>query len=241
MDRRHVVEAALAGVVCLGMPLSTWARSHGALSASSIGRNSNPPKSIKIIGIGGAGCNVLHALHATSGQFVASEPVEFISVDLGAPSRPSAGTTKGLAIGGAYITTISLAPYGSGSRVNLARDAAMSNVDVLKAAVSGTKTAIVVAGLGGGTGSAVAPILARLARNAGAVTAAAVVMPFEFEGPRNETAKTSLRHLESEADAVMSFSNQELSGAMGDGAQLADIYAQQDQRIAAWLQQLGLG
>lgn len=241
MDRRHVVEAALAGVVCLGMPLSSWARSQGDLPESSIGHASNPPKSIKIIGVGGAGCNVIQALHATSGQFVASGPVEFIGVDLGVPSRPSAGTTQGIAIGGHQIRTISHTPYGAGGRVHLARGAAMSNIDVLIAAVNGAETVILVAGLGGGTGSGVTPIIARLARNAGAVTAVAVVMPFDFEGSRAETARTALRHLELEAHAVMSFSNQELGDAMGDGAQLSAIVDRQDRRIMAWLQRNSLG
>ena len=241
MDRRHVVEAGLAGVVCLGIPLSSWARSHGASPASSLGRASNPPKSIKIIGVGGAGCNVIQALKATPGQFVASGQVEFIGVDLGVPSRPSAGTTKELAIDGSQIRTISLEPYGAGGRVHLARDAAMSNIDVFIAAVNGAETVILVAGLGGGTGSGVTPIIARLARNAGAVTAAAVVMPFDFEGTRTETARTALRHLKRKADAVMSFSNQELGDVMGDGSQLTAIFDRQDKRIMAWLQRISLG
>ena len=241
MDRRHVVEAALAGVVCLGMPLSSLARSQGDLPESSIGHASNPPKSIKIIGVGGAGRNVLQALNANSGQFIASGQVEFIGVDLGVPIRPSAGTTKGLAIDGSQIRTISLTPYGAGGRVHLARDAAMSNVDVLIAAVNGAETVILVAGLGGGTGSGVTPIIARLARNTGAVTIAAVVMPFDFEGSRTGTARTALGHLDRETDAVMSFSNQELGDVMGDGAQLSAIFDRQDQQIMAWLQQISLG
>jgi cell division protein FtsZ len=139
------------------------------------------------------------------------------------------------------ITKIVLAPHGSGGSVNVARAAALRNIDELKAAVSGLNTAIVVAGLGGGTGSAVAPILARLARGAGVATIATVVMPFNFEGPRNGTAVTALRNLEREVDLLMPFSNQELGDAMGDDALLSDIYAQQDQRITTWLQRLNLG
>jgi cell division protein FtsZ len=145
---------------------------------------------------------------------------------------PPSDTVNGTAADSLSLRTISLAPYGAGGRVNVARAAALRNIDVLKAVVSGLKTAIVVAGLGGGTGSAVAPILARLTRDAGAVTIAVVVMPFDFEGHRNGTAFTALSHLEREVDSVMPFSNQELGDAMGNGALLADIYAQQDRRIA---------
>jgi cell division protein FtsZ len=125
--------------------------------------------------------------------------------------------------------------------VNAARAVALRNIGVISAAVNGAGTVILVAGLGGGTGGGVLPIIARAARNAGAVTIAAVVMPFDFEGPRNGTASTALSNLEREVDLVMPFSNQTLGDSIGDGAQLADIYAQQDRRITAWLQRLNLG
>jgi cell division GTPase FtsZ len=63
------------------------------------------------------------------------------------------------------ISKILLAPLGAGGSVNAARVATLRNIAMLKAVVSGLKTAIVAVGLGGGTGSAVAPILARLARD----------------------------------------------------------------------------
>ena len=73
------------------------------------------------------------------------------------------------------------------------------------------------------------------------MTIAAVVMPFDFEGPRNGTAVAALTYLAREVDLVMPFSNQDLGDSMGDGAVLADIYTQQDRRIMAWLQRISLG
>jgi cell division protein FtsZ len=148
---------------------------------------------------------------------------------------PSVDILNETAVGSLSFKTVSLAHYGAVGRVNVARAVALRNIDVLNAAVNGAGTAILIAGLGGGTGGGVLPIIARAARNAGAVTVAAVVMPFDFEGPRNGTAVTALSQLEREVDFVMPFSNQDLGDSMGDGVRLADIYAQQDRRIIAWL------
>jgi cell division protein FtsZ len=197
--------------------------------------------SCKIIGVGGAGCNLVAAICSAGHKSNLGQTVEYVLVDLGTQTMLPDQSICNAAESRSPITKIVLAPYGAGGRVNAARVAALRNIDVLKAAVSGLKTAIVVAGLGGGTGSAVTPILARLAGDAGAVTIAAVVMPFDFEGPRNGTANIALSYLEREVDLVMPFSNQDLGDAMGDGALLADIYAQQDQRITTWLQRLILG
>jgi cell division protein FtsZ len=184
----------------------------------------------------------LVAAICSAGQKINPAPAtEYVYLDLGTLSMLPDQFICNVSELGSPITKIVLAPHGSGGRVNTARAAALQNIDVLKAAVSGFDTAIVVAGLGGGTGSAVAPILARLARGAGVATIATVVMPFDFEGPRNGTAVTALRNLEREVDLLMPFSNQKLGDSMGDGALLADIYAQQDRRITAWLQQFNLG
>ena len=193
----------------------------------------------KIIGIGGAGCNSVAAICSAGQKSNRGQTTDYVHVDLGTqsmlPDQSICNESR------PPITKIVLAHYGAGGRVNAARAAALRNITVLNAAVSGAGTVILVAGLGGGTGAGVLPIIARAARNAGAVTLAAVVMPFDFEGPRNEKAVTALSYLEREVDFVMPFSNQELGDSMGDGALLADIHAQQDRRIIAWLQQFKLG
>lgn len=235
MDRRLVVEAALAGVVGLGIPLTALARLNEFLLAPSLESVSNRPKSVKIIGVGGAGCNFIHSFRSCPDQDKFTNVTELVCVDLGMESLPSVDTLYETAAGSLSLKTISLAPYGAGGRVNAARAAALRNIGVLNAAVNGAGTVILAAGLGGGAGGGVLPIIARAARNAGAVTVAAVVMPFDFEGPRIGTVDNALSYLEREVDLVMPFSNQDLGESMGDGALLAHIYAQQDLRIMAWL------
>lgn len=75
---------------------------------------------------------------------------------------------------------------------------------------------ILVAGVGGGRGSGVTPIMASLASEAGALTVAAVVPPFEWEVGRNRKTDTAIKYLEREANLVVQFSNHELGETLGD-------------------------
>jgi cell division protein FtsZ len=101
-----------------------------------------------------------------------------------------------------------------------------------------TDIVILVAGLGGGTGSGIAPYIARLARDAGVLTIAAVTMPFDFEGRRHKTADTAIKRLRCHALLVFRFSNQELARELGDNALMTAIYEVQTLRIALWLRDL---
>lgn len=232
-DRRLAIKAACVGALGLGMPLTALARLSQSLNAPGFEADANRSKSVRIIGVGGAGCNIVRTLQANSVQAIYDGSVEFMGVDLGAQSRPSAGTSKGLATDGPQIRAISLAPYGAGGQVNAARVAALCHIDALNSAANGADTVILVAGLGGGAGSGVSPIIASLARKSGAVTIAAAVMPFDFEGVRNGVATTALRYLTRETDGAVCFSNQEVADALGDSALLDDIFTAQDQRVGA--------
>jgi len=241
MDRRILLKGLSAGAVSIGFYTSVWSESVLTPSKSPVPETSLQNRTTKFIGVGGAGCNFIHSFKSRFDTHNLTNVTELVCVDLGIESLPSVDTLKETAAGSLSLKTISLAPYGAGGRVNAARAAALRNIDVINATVNGAGTVILVAGLGGGTGAGVLPIIARAARNTGAVTIAVVVMPFDFEGPRNGTAETALSRLDREIDLVMPFSNQDLGDSMGDGALLADIYAHQDRRITAWLQQFNLG
>jgi cell division protein FtsZ len=93
---------------------------------------------------------------------------------------------------------------------------------------------VLVAGLGGGTGSGVTPIMARLAREAGALTTAVCITPFEFEGQqRHRTSDTALRHLKREANLVVAYSNEEWAKRYSDDAPMIDVFTSLDRHIAA--------
>ena len=241
MDRRILLKGFGAGAVSTGLGPSAWSESVLTPSKSPASKTSLRHRTTKIIGVGGAGCNFIHAFKSCLDPHKLTNVSELACVDLGMESLLSVETLYVAVAGSLLLKTISLAPYSAAGQVNVARATALPNIAVLNAAVSGAGTVILVAGLGGGIGAGVVPIIAKAARNAGAVTIAAVVMPFDFEGPRSGTADTAWSHLEREFDLVMPFSNQDLGDSMGDGAQLADIYAQQDRRIIAWMQLLKLG
>lgn len=230
-----------SGAVSIGFDPSAWSGSVLTPLKSPVPETSLRHRTTKIIGVGGAGCNFIHSFRSCFDRHKLTNVTELVCIDLGMESLPSVNSLNETTVGGLSLKTISLAPFSAGGRVNAARAAALRNIDVLNAAVNGAGTVILAAGLGGGTGSGVLPIIARAARNAGAVTVAVVVMPFDFEGPCNGTAVAALTYLAREVDFVMPFSNQDLGDSMGNDALLADIYAQQDRRIMGWLQRISLG
>lgn len=196
--------------------------------------------SCKIIGIGDAGCNfVVDAAQAGSVLNGAEWTPEFICIRLGW-EVPNLGDALDPPMPGyASITNLSLATSGTARRVNKGRAAALRKRGALKALLTGTEVVFLVAGLGGGTGSGVTPIMARLAREAGALTVAAVLTPFEWEGEqRNRNADTAIKHLNREADLVVRFSNQGLQKDVGDDIFIDDFFAVQNKRIAVCLRSL---
>lgn len=224
MDRRYFLKELGAGTVGLSLP-------HTAMSA----------KSFKIIGIGNAGCNFVFA---ASRQGVISDcpglMPEFICINSGMDVLEEVNAANRAAPGLSPIKSMSLAePVSAGGRVNQGRAAALRQRDELSAMLVDTDVVFLVAGLGGGTGSGVTPILSRMARHAGTLTVAMVVTPFEFEGEdRNRTADTAISHLKREADLVAYFSNQELMETIGDDTPLEVFFASQNQRIAVCIRSL---
>ena len=156
---------------------------------------------IKVIGLGGAGGQV--AAHLAAAQLpgisclAVNTDQQALSALRGLPTHVlGAGVTRGLSAGG---------------DAKLGALAAEADEAELRAHVSGAELVFLMAGLGGGTGSGAIPVLARLAREAGALVVGVVVMPFDFEGSRRQRqAILALARLRQEADAVIRLSNQHL-------------------------------
>jgi cell division protein FtsZ len=237
MYRRNflrVVEAGTLGLAAGSAPSAAWA----GLTLAPIGSDSfsqqRSIRSCKIIGIGGAGCNLIAAFLSGVERLPARITAEFLCIDLDLLCLSRVNSYGEAARRKVPLKTISLGTYGAGSLVNAARVATLRHLELLKSAVAGSDAVMLVAGLGGGTGSGVTPMMARLARNAGATTAAAVNMPFDFEGlRRSRNANTAVKYLQRETDDVKQFSCQELADSMGDDITQDEFFAAQDQRIAA--------
>lgn len=184
MDRRHFLTGLGAGVIGLsGSGIAASASSgliQGTGKTAQLSEAHRPIHSCKIIGMGGAGRNFVMASH--SGEFLANSEwtPEFICIDLDGERLKQVDAANRAAPGQFPIKSMALGTCGAGGWINAARVAALRNRDALKNLLDGAEVVCLLAGLGGGTGSGVTPIMARLARDAGARTVAAVITPFEY-------------------------------------------------------------
>ncbi len=159
---------------------------------------------IKVIGVGGGGGNAV-------GHMIESEVqgVEFIcaNTDAQALSRSRAHKTIQLGTSG----------LGAGSKPDKGREAAELAVDDIRVAIDGAHMLFITAGMGGGTGTGAAPVIARVAREMGILTVGVVTKPFEFEGGRRMTnADCGLAELESNVDSLIVVLNEKLLEVLGD-------------------------
>lgn len=170
---------------------------------------------IKVIGIGGGGCNAVNRMIEAG-----IEGVEFISANTDmqalrmshAPVRLQLGSklTKGL---------------GAGANPEIGRQAALEDTEKIIELLEGADMVFVTAGLGGGTGSGAAPIVASLAAELDALTVAVVTRPFQFEGKkRQEHADRGLADLKESADTVITIPNQRLLNTVPEGTSLANAF-----------------
>jgi cell division protein FtsZ len=156
---------------------------------------------IRVVGVGGAGTNAVNRMVEAE-----VEGVEFLAIntDLQSLQQSTADITLHL---GAELTR----GLGSGSDANVGRQAAMDDYDRVKALLKGSDMIFITAGAGGGTGTGAAPIVARIAREVGALTVAIVTKPFGFEGSRRAgQAQLGIEALAEEVDTLIVVPNNRL-------------------------------
>ncbi len=163
--------------------------------------NAASPTVIKIIGCGGGGSSAVNRLIE---QGISGVDFVVLNTDLQALSASKAQTR--LAIGQKLTGGL-----GAGGNPQIGEDAAKEDVEVIKNMVKGTDMVIITAGMGGGTGTGSAPIVAQIAREEGALTIAVVTTPFEFEGPqRMNHAQEGLKKLRAQVDSLIVVPNQQV-------------------------------
>ncbi len=156
---------------------------------------------IRVVGVGGAGVNAVNRMVEAE---VAGVEFLAINTDLQSLQQSTADITLHI---GAELTR----GLGSGSDTNLGRAAAMEDYDRAKALLKGSDMIFITAGAGGGTGTGAAPIIARIAREVGALTVAIVTKPFGFEGSkRAEAAEQGVQALAEEVDTLIVVPNNRL-------------------------------
>ncbi len=174
---------------------------------------------IKVVGVGGGGGNAVNRMVRMGIQ-----GVEFIAAntDLQALRQSKAGVKIQL---GSKITK----GLGAGSNPEIGRQAALEDTEQIMDHLEGSDMVFVTAGLGGGTGTGGAPLVADLARQLGALAVAVVTTPFVFEGRRRTLqAQRGLEELKESADTVVTVPNEQLLDALSPGTPLADAFAYAD-------------
>ena len=163
---------------------------------------------IKVIGVGGGGGN---AVDHMIGQGV--QGVEFIcaNTDAQALNRSSARTLVQLGSTG----------LGAGSKPEVGRQAAEEAEARIRDAIEGAHMLFITAGMGGGTGTGAAPVIARVAKEMGILTVGVVTKPFDFEGRRRgKQAEDGVTELEANVDSLIVVLNEKLLDVMGDDVKI---------------------
>jgi len=181
------------------------------------------PVEFRVIGVGGAGANVLD--RAVLDGF-AKERLAVVNTDV--QSLSASVALDKLQIGREVTRGL-----GAGGDPDLGEEAAIESEAELSKAVEGVPLVFVVAGLGGGTGSGAAPLIARKAREAGALTVALVTLPFSFEGRRRaDQAEAALERLEACCHSVVCFENDRMGETVSARAGVHEAFAATDRLIS---------
>ena len=177
----------------------------------------NIPQSavIKVIGVGGGGGNAVH--HMISNQV---EGVEFICANTDAQALDNLKAKTILQMGSNITKGL-----GAGANPDVGRQAALEDRDEIAEILSGADMVFITAGMGGGTGTGAAPIVAGVAREMGILTVAIVTRPFPFEGKkRSSIAEQGIQELSESVDSLITIPNEKLLDVLGKEASLLEAF-----------------
>lgn len=170
---------------------------------------------IKVIGVGGGGGNAV--------QHMVSEDlggVEFICANTDAQALERLATRAALHIGGGLTKGL-----GAGANPEIGRKAALEDRDRIAESLKGADMVFITAGMGGGTGTGAAPIVAQIAREMGILTVAVVTRPFRFEGrKRMAIAEEGIRELRENVDSLIIIPNEKLIAVLGKNTSLINAF-----------------
>ena len=174
---------------------------------------------IKVIGVGGGGSNAVNRM-ATAGL----DGVEFIVANTDLQALKLNAAPHKLQIGAKLTKGL-----GAGADPNVGRQAALEDTEKLIEALDGADMVFVTTGLGGGTGTGAAPVIASLASELGALTIAVVTKPFRFEGRKRQLqAERGLEELRASVDTVITIPNERLLTTIGRTTSLNDAFITAD-------------
>ena len=170
---------------------------------------------IKVIGVGGCGGNAINHMISKNVQ-----GVEFISANTDAQALKKSSATHTLQIG-IDITK----GLGAGAKPEVGRDAALEDRDRIAEMIDGADMLFITAGMGGGTGTGAAPIIAEVAKEMGILTVAVVTKPFAFEGKRTKVAADGLEELSQHVDSLIVIPNEKLMEVLGEDVPFTEAFS----------------
>lgn len=179
----------------------------------------NPTRSavIKVIGVGGGGGNAVKHM-ITSGV----QGVDFIAANTDSQALDSLQGPTALQLGAAITKGL-----GAGTSPEVGRQSAIEDRDRIHDVLSGADMVFITAGMGGGTGTGAAPVVAEVAKEIGALAVAVVTKPFEFEN-RTKVAEQGIMELTQHVDSVIAISNDRLPSVFDDDATMDEAFAAVD-------------
>ncbi len=170
---------------------------------------------IKVIGVGGCGGNAVDHMIDKGVQ-----GVEFLAANTDAQALKRNSASMQLQIGASLTRGL-----GAGARPEIGRDAAMEDRDQIAEGIAGADMLFITAGMGGGTGTGAAPVVAQIAKEMGVLTVAVVTRPFAFEGKRQRVAQAGIEELQKYVDSLIIIPNEKLMAVLGEDVELEAAFA----------------
>lgn len=172
------------------------------------------PAVIKVIGVGGGGCNAINNMIENPIQ-----GVEYISANTDAQSLMDNIAPNKIQLGASLTRGL-----GAGANPEVGRAAAMEDRESIVKAISGADMLFITTGMGGGTGTGAAPVIAEIAKELGILTVAVVTRPFKHEGKRSIVAQQGIEMLKNHVDSLIVVPNDKLLAALGKGTTVREAF-----------------
>ena len=183
---------------------------------------------IRVVGIGGGGNNALESMISTQ----QIQGVDFIGVNTDAQALLLGHSSTKVQIGDKLTKGL-----GSGGDPEIGRQAAEESAEKIKDILNGSDMVFVAAGMGGGTGTGAAPVIAKIAKELGALTIAVVTKPFSFEGTRRMVnAEDGIENLKDKVDTLIVIPNQRILDVVDRKVSLIDAFKVADSVLAQGVQ-----
>jgi len=170
---------------------------------------------IKVIGVGGGGGNAVE--HMVCADI---EGVDFVCANTDAQALKNSSAKTMLQLGTSITKGL-----GAGANPDIGRDSALEDRDRIREVIQGADMLFITAGMGGGTGTGAAPVIAEVAKEMGILTVAVITRPFSFEGnKRSQIADNGIKELSANVDSLITIPNEKLLSELGKNVSLLDAF-----------------